>query len=105
MEGNVYTTQLKELIIAPERNADNMLILFAVMEYMPLTLADVLASLPSLNLSDRDIRTLLYNLMCCINYFHLSGLMHRDIKPGNILVDAKLNVKLCDFGYSRGTLQ
>ena len=30
--------------------------------------------------------------------------MHRDIKPSNILLDAELNVKLCDFGYSRGII-
>ncbi|MEM9081244.1 MAG: serine/threonine-protein kinase [Verrucomicrobiota bacterium] len=31
---------------------------------------------------------------------HLSGLIHRDIKPGNILVEQSGNTKLVDFGLS-----
>jgi serine/threonine protein kinase len=31
---------------------------------------------------------------------HSHGIVHRDIKPDNIVVDALYNPKLCDFGLS-----
>lgn len=32
---------------------------------------------------------------------HENGVMHCDIKPGNILLDNENNAKLCDFGLAR----
>lgn len=36
-----------------------------------------------------------------IYFLHDRGIAHRDIKPENILLDAQLNVKIADFGFSK----
>ena len=34
-------------------------------------------------------------------YLHGQKLVHRDLKPQNVLLDSKDNVKICDFGLAR----
>jgi mitogen-activated protein kinase 1/3 len=42
-----------------------------------------------------------YNLLCAVKYLHESNVIHRDMKPANILVNEDCTVKLCDFGLAR----
>lgn len=41
------------------------------------------------------------NLVVSIEFLHLSGIVHRDIKPNNIMINHNHQVKLLDFGISK----
>ena len=35
---------------------------------------------------------------------HSAGILHRDLKPRNILVNTNCDLKICDFGLSRADI-
>ena len=41
-----------------------------------------------------------YQILDAIEFCHTKSVLHRDLKPKNIFIDAKLNVKVGDFGVS-----
>ena len=52
-------------------------------------------------MNDTNTITVLYNLLCGLQLVHSTGVIHRDIKPGNILISNDCGIKICDFGLSR----
>ncbi|KAL7977484.1 hypothetical protein Chor_009433, partial [Crotalus horridus] len=52
-------------------------------------------------LSSDHIKVFLYQILRGLKYLHSAGVLHRDIKPGNLLVNSNCVLKICDFGLAR----
>jgi len=72
---------------------------YIVLEYCQSDLKKVFKS--AIFLKPLHIQTVVYNLLCTINFIHTSDVIHRDIKPANILINEDCSIKLCDFGLAR----
>ena len=109
MSNNVFTTKLKSIIVPgdPEDYAneteyiENMDRIFLVMEFMELDMKKLIQTDAPQNFDHSHLVTIFYNLLCAVNYLHSAGVMHRDLKPGNVLMDGQCFVKICDFGMAR----
>jgi casein kinase II subunit alpha len=54
---------------------------------------------PALN--DYDIRYYMYELLKALDYSHSLGIMHRDVKPHNVMIDhEKRQLRLIDWGLA-----
>lgn len=53
------------------------------------------------NLSQDHIKVFLYQILRGVKYLHSAKIIHRDIKPGNLLVNSNCVLKICDFGLAR----
>jgi len=53
-------------------------------------------------LTDQHFQSFIYQTLCGLLYIHSASVLHRDLKPGNLLVNADCELKICDFGLARG---
>ena len=47
------------------------------------------------------VKYIAFELARGINYLHYKSVMHRDLKPGNILINSNCDIKICDFGLAK----
>ncbi|MEJ2862212.1 serine/threonine-protein kinase [Actinomycetospora flava] len=73
-----------------------------VMEYLPSrSLAAVLGEQGTLE--PRTVARIGRQVADALDAAHQAGIVHRDVKPGNVLLGADGTVKITDFGISRAT--
>lgn len=90
-------------------DGDNIISLFEVVREPELkTPALIFESIRNLDFrvlyptfSDYDIRYYMYQLLKALDYSHSMGIMHRDVKPHNVMIDhEKRKLRLIDWGLA-----
>ncbi|KAG8345949.1 putative protein kinase [Trypanosoma vivax] len=98
-----------EIEIMTKLNHDNIITLFeafetqqefvVVMEYAQGELFEILED--DKTLPEEVVQRIAKQLLQALYYLHSNRIMHRDMKPQNILIGQNGSVKLADFGFAR----
>ncbi|HIW46100.1 MAG TPA: protein kinase [Candidatus Yaniella excrementigallinarum] len=73
---------------------------YLVMELVPGDPLSTILSREKVLSPDRTL-SIMAQTARALSAAHAQGLVHRDVKPGNLLIDAKNRVKVTDFGIAR----
>lgn len=96
---DLLLTQIVSLVDAELVEESPYAGLYCFQELMEWDLANVIFS--PVQFSEFHIRSFIHQILSGLKYAHLAEVIHRDLKPGNILVTWAGILKICDFGLSR----
>lgn len=72
-----------------------------VQEYMPQNLTQVI---DKYELTELQISYLTHQMLLGLHAIHRAAIIHRDVKPDNLLVGPNCELKICDFGLARAQI-
>ncbi|CAN6903674.1 unnamed protein product [Brassica oleracea] len=108
----VPSTAIREISLLKEMQHSNIVKLqdvvhsekrlYLVFEYLDLDLKKHMDSSPDFSKDLHMIKRYVYQILRGIAYCHSHRVLHRDLKPQNLLIDRRTNsLKLADFGLAR----
>lgn len=76
---------------------------FMIMDHIDHDLGNILKHLSSKEnkLTISEIKCIMIQLLKGMEYLHDNWVIHRDLKPKNLLLSSKGELKICDFGMAR----
>ncbi|KAH8083375.1 mitogen-activated protein kinase [Aureococcus anophagefferens] len=72
---------------------------YVVMELLATDLHQVIYARQEL--STKHVTYFMYQMLSGLRHLHAAGVLHRDLKPGNVLLNESCELKICDFGLAR----
>ena len=90
---------LVDILAPPNANAKEWKDVYIVSELMDTDLHYIIHSKQPL--TDEHFKYFLYQILRGVHAIHTAHVLHRDLKPGNLLVNKNCDLKICDFGLAR----
>ncbi|KAG0205023.1 Cyclin-dependent kinase catalytic subunit [Mortierella sp. GBA30] len=110
----VPSTAIREISLLKELRHDHVVQLldiihdenrlYLVFEFLDLDLKRYMDTVPmttATGLPLDQVKEYMYQLINGVEYCHSRRILHRDLKPQNLLIDEARNLKLADFGLAR----
>ena len=111
-EEGIPSTAIREISLLKELNHINIVKLYEVLhsvkkltlvfEYVEQDLKKIIDSTNGKGLEMKYVKSFLYQLLKGVDYIHKHKVLHRDLKPQNLLINKDNIVKIGDFGLARG---
>lgn len=107
IEENNYTVKLLDVITSEiDTKSDRPIdYIFLVMNFVDDKFKAILERDDQIDFTEKHLVIIMYNLLCSLNFMHSANVMHRDLKPDNILIDKECGTHICDFGLARTCLK
>uniref|UniRef100_A0A2K5L173 mitogen-activated protein kinase n=1 Tax=Cercocebus atys TaxID=9531 RepID=A0A2K5L173_CERAT len=84
-------------VFTPASSLRNFHDFYLVMPFMQTDLQKIMG----MEFSEEKIQYLVYQMLKGLKYIHSAGVVHRDLKPGNLAVNEDCELKILDFGLAR----
>ena len=111
-EEGIPSTAIREISLLKELNHINIVKLHEVLhspkkltlvfEYVEQDLKKILDTAKGKGLDIKFTKNLLYQLLRGVDHIHKYKVLHRDLKPQNLLINKDNILKIADFGLARG---
>lgn len=94
VQGGPNIIKLLEVVRDPDSNTPAL-----IMEYVDT--GDKSLRHNMLKFTDFDVRFYIFEILKGLDFCHSKGIMHRDLKPGNVMVDVKKRkLRIIDWGLA-----